>query len=278
VTYEDGSELEQEEEFEKTWRLRNSGTCPWNTTYSLVFDHGDQMDGPSTQALEGVVSPGSTVDISVDLVAPDESGEYKGYWKLQTTGGVTFGLGEDGDIAFWVEIIVVKPGPKTVTLTPVASQSGSVLSDGTVKSVWNVGDRASNLAAQVFLAFDISDIPEDADIDKVKVNFKDFSTEGKPFDNLGCLRMYPHNYGTLGGGDFVPNTPTPSGVIVKWCNKSQMQTPEFDTDVEHAMEEVQGKDWFKVRLQFKEKLTDNDGNPDLVKLGNVKLIVTYETQ
>jgi hypothetical protein len=82
----------------------------------------------------------------------------------------------------------------------------------------------------------------------------------------------------LGGGDFVPNTPAPSGAIVKWCNKSQMQTPEFDTDVEHAMEEVQGKNWFKVRLQFKEKLTDNDGNPDLVKLGNVKLIVTYETQ
>jgi hypothetical protein len=92
--------------FEKTWRLKNIGTCTWTTSYSLIFDGGYSMSGPFTSLLPRSVSPGSTIDLSVTLVAPLDEGEYMGYWKLRNAKGVNFGIGNDAQKAFWVEIKV----------------------------------------------------------------------------------------------------------------------------------------------------------------------------
>jgi len=104
VTIPDGTELVQGEAFTKTWRLRNTGTCTWNSSYALVFDSGDSMDGPASKQLVGNVGPNQTVDISVDLTAPNEGGQFKGNWKLRSDSGVHFGVGSSGDVAFYVEI------------------------------------------------------------------------------------------------------------------------------------------------------------------------------
>ncbi len=104
VTIPDGTELAQGEAFTKTWRLRNTGSCTWNSSYALVFDSGDSMGGPASKSLVGSVAPNQTADISVDLTAPSESGTFKGNWKLRSDGGVLFGVGGSGDIAFYVEI------------------------------------------------------------------------------------------------------------------------------------------------------------------------------
>jgi hypothetical protein len=47
------------------------------------------------------------VDISVALTAPDEEGDYRGYWMLRDGDGEEFGWGDDADEAFWVDIEVV---------------------------------------------------------------------------------------------------------------------------------------------------------------------------
>jgi len=104
VTIPDGTELAQGEAFTKTWRLRNTGSCTWNTSYALVFDSGDSMGGPASQQLVASVAPNQAVDISVDLTAPNESGTFKGNWKLRSDGGVVFGISGSGDVAFFVEI------------------------------------------------------------------------------------------------------------------------------------------------------------------------------
>jgi|GEM_PF-1790467 len=109
VTVPDGADFDPGEAFTKTWRLRNDGTCTWTSSHSLVFSHGDAMGGPAELPLPAVVNPGQTVDLSVDLVAPDDPGGYKGFWMLRDPSGVLFGLGEDGDVAFWVEIEVLEP-------------------------------------------------------------------------------------------------------------------------------------------------------------------------
>jgi hypothetical protein len=44
--------------------------------------------------------------VSVDCEAPDEKGEYQGYWKLQNTDGESLGIGSIGASPFWVKIIV----------------------------------------------------------------------------------------------------------------------------------------------------------------------------
>lgn len=63
------------------------------------------MDGSAVvQLTTGTVSPGSQLDISVDLVAPDDPGTYRGYWQIRNANAVVFTL--DG---FWVEIEVLQP-------------------------------------------------------------------------------------------------------------------------------------------------------------------------
>lgn len=108
VTIPDGTVLDPNESFTKTWRLKNSGTCSWTPSYAVVFSNGDSMSGPSTQALTGNVNPGQTMDISVDLKAPSSPGNYQGYWKLRNAAGVTFAT-------FYVDIKVSGGGPFAVT-------------------------------------------------------------------------------------------------------------------------------------------------------------------
>lgn len=90
VTIPDGTVLAPGESFTKTWRLKNVGTCSWTPSYAVVFQSGDSMSGPATQALAGNVNPGETVDISIALKAPSTEGDYTSYWKLRNASGVLF--------------------------------------------------------------------------------------------------------------------------------------------------------------------------------------------
>lgn len=103
ITIPDNTELDPNETFVKTWRLKNIGTCSWTTSYAVVFDHGEQMGGPAAQALTGNVNPGQTVDISINLKAPASTGTKTGYWKLRNAAGVTF-------TQFYVQIKVTGGG------------------------------------------------------------------------------------------------------------------------------------------------------------------------
>lgn len=73
------------------------------------------MSSPATVDFPARVQPGETIDISVDLTAPTEEGEYKGNWKLRSDNGVVFGLGSAQDKPFWVSIVVPS---ETVTIDP----------------------------------------------------------------------------------------------------------------------------------------------------------------
>ena len=122
VTIPDGTQIETGKSFTKTWRLKNVGSCTWTSGYALVFDSGDQMSGPASQILtNGSVPPNQTVDISVNLVAPNATGTYHGNWKIREPGGTLFGLSTG---AFWVEIKAVAqiPPPVTIPDWPVYKQ------------------------------------------------------------------------------------------------------------------------------------------------------------
>jgi hypothetical protein len=106
VTIPDKTRIEAGKSFEKTWRLKNSGTCTWSTSYAMVFASGYQMGGPASVSLPKSVSPNGTVDLKITLTAPNASGTYTGNWKLRNAGGVLFGLGTKADQPFWVQIVV----------------------------------------------------------------------------------------------------------------------------------------------------------------------------
>ena len=84
VTYPDNTHVAPSEVFVKTWRLRNVGSCSWNSSYLLIFDHGDGLGVTSgyTQPLTtSVVNPGQSVDLTVNMTSPAASGTYTSYWR-----------------------------------------------------------------------------------------------------------------------------------------------------------------------------------------------------
>jgi polar amino acid transport system substrate-binding protein len=104
--------------FVKSWRVRNSGTCTWDSNYRLAFDRGNvaaaQMGGQPV-AVQGTVAPGATYDFSVNLVAPTIPGVYQGFWQMRNGRNVAFGE------TIWVGIRVPAPTQPTPapTQTPV---------------------------------------------------------------------------------------------------------------------------------------------------------------
>jgi hypothetical protein len=105
VTVPDGTQMSPDEQFTKTWRLENTGTCTWTPAYLVVFDSGDLLDAPASSNMPGYVAPGQTVDISVSMTAPNADGVYEGFWSLEDSSGTRFALGPDAD-PFDVQIAV----------------------------------------------------------------------------------------------------------------------------------------------------------------------------
>lgn len=100
VTIPDDTNMAPGQDFLKTWRVRNTGSCPWGEGYELVYaDYADDMDG-QPQPLTEVVQPGQEVEISVQFTAPSQIGNYLSAWQMANPAGVTF-----EDIIF-VRIIV----------------------------------------------------------------------------------------------------------------------------------------------------------------------------
>jgi hypothetical protein len=106
VTFPDESKVNPGIGFTKTWRLQNTGFCPWTTSYSLEFVDGDQMGAPEKIPLTDTVEPGETVDLSVNFISPSVPGDYQSYWKLSDPSGNLFGVGASADRSIWVIIEV----------------------------------------------------------------------------------------------------------------------------------------------------------------------------
>jgi hypothetical protein len=52
------------------------------------------------------VGPGQTVDLAVNLTAPNQGGSYRGFWKLRNSSNVLFGIGASADSNFYADIKV----------------------------------------------------------------------------------------------------------------------------------------------------------------------------
>jgi len=111
VTVLDDTRFSPGEKFIKTWRLANSGTCTWTTSYALEYVDGDQMSGGSSQPFTTAIIPGQTIDLSVELTAPASNGTYRGNWMLRNDKGDRFGLGLEANKPFWVQITVGETTP-----------------------------------------------------------------------------------------------------------------------------------------------------------------------
>jgi len=108
VTVPDNTIMQPNQVFQKVWRIQNTGTCTWTTSYQFVFDSGYQLGAPSAINLPRNVLPNETIDISVDMQAPSVNGTYQGFWKMRNPSGIKFGTAatQSGNDSVWVKIIV----------------------------------------------------------------------------------------------------------------------------------------------------------------------------
>ena len=90
VTVEDGTVIQPDEGFVKTWRVLNTGTTTWTTDYSLRFLGDDQMRGPDSVPLPREVKPDEMIELSVSLTAPTTPGRHRSTWKLANAQGALF--------------------------------------------------------------------------------------------------------------------------------------------------------------------------------------------
>jgi hypothetical protein len=119
VSIPDGANITPGANFEKTWRIKNSGVTTWSTAYSIVFIEGEKMGAPDNVAMPREVKPGETVDITVKMTAPTTGGTYSAYFRLRSAAGQFFHLDQSGDL--WLKISVGSASASTpdATMTPM---------------------------------------------------------------------------------------------------------------------------------------------------------------
>jgi hypothetical protein len=115
-TVPDGTDFAPGAKFTKSWQFMNTGQTTWTTAYTLVFVNGDQMGSAKSVPLKIEVQAGRVVDVSIELTAPENTGSYKGFWRLRNASGQSF-----GDIVY-VQIEVVEGGG----VSPTTSATGRV--------------------------------------------------------------------------------------------------------------------------------------------------------
>ena len=149
VTISDWTKLSLGENFTKTWRLRNTGTCTWTPNYSVAQIGGFKMSGQSSAYLLRSVAPGETVDVSIDLRAPGYIGGYQTEFKLVDDKGNPFGITgtyTKQEMSFWLKIEVIDE-----SVCSLLSMSPSVINKNTdfdgsfvirnnSKETWGSGD------------------------------------------------------------------------------------------------------------------------------------------
>jgi len=86
VTVPDNTQFDNGKEFEKTWRVRNAGTCAWPEDTVLAFSSGTQMDAAASVPV-GALAPGEQKDVTVKMKAPAQAGRYTGVWQMKTAEG-----------------------------------------------------------------------------------------------------------------------------------------------------------------------------------------------
>jgi hypothetical protein len=110
LTVGNNTALNPGQHFAKIWQIKNVGSCTWTNEYNLIFTNGNDLHSPASVSIQGPVAPGETIDLRLNLVAPNEEGSHSGSWMLQDNMGNQFGIGQSGDQPLELTIIV-KPTP-----------------------------------------------------------------------------------------------------------------------------------------------------------------------
>ena len=90
VSLPDGTTLLPNTSVTKTWNIKNTGTCTWNSTYSFSYVKGEVL-GQTVTNITKLVGPGETYEVSIQFTTPANNGEYTSWYQMRTPSGTGFG-------------------------------------------------------------------------------------------------------------------------------------------------------------------------------------------
>ncbi len=122
-TIPDGTIVPPGGTFTKAWSIQNTGTCPWDSKWQLVFNSGDIMGGAATYNLPQPAAAGQTVEVPIILTAPQQGGTYTGKWMLKSPWGMIFGVG-DSSVPLSVSIVVSSLTPQKNSTSTIFGVTG----------------------------------------------------------------------------------------------------------------------------------------------------------
>lgn len=117
VTIPDKTVVQPGQVFNKTWRVRNTGTCTWGSDEELVFVRGEAMTKTATFPIPAT-APGGTVDLSISMTAPTAPGAHIADWRMRNRGGTIFGT--------TLNVAINIPGPTPIN-TPISCPSAPAI-------------------------------------------------------------------------------------------------------------------------------------------------------
>ena len=282
---EDNATLAPQRIFSKGWRLKNVGNCTWDSNYQVVFVGGDRMNAPAATPLPETVPPGGTVDVYVDLVAPEQEGTYQGNFELRDPKGYTIGTD------FWVRIRVQSNAdtnedtseatptlqPQTFIVEPNAANSGSFSLNGSAATAFYVGDDEYNDLWVTVLDFGLNDIQPPAVLEAT-LELDCALREGNAFANLGGYQVSSAVYGAF--------------VITQAGSSLQLQDiqfldylgaldshcvpVEFDVtaSVQNYFADAVGNAPYQIVITPLQQTSNGDNAADILEIPSARLIIT----
>ncbi len=115
VTFPDNFVIAPDEYITKIWRVKNTGTCAWGPSGQgpknvdrLIFTGGILLGASPYVMLpdDGIVVPGETFDMRVNMQTPLQPGVYRSEWLFGNAVAAWLGVGADGGHPLYVQIVV----------------------------------------------------------------------------------------------------------------------------------------------------------------------------
>jgi hypothetical protein len=145
-TIPDGTAMQKNQTFTKTWVLKNVGSETWDESYSLELlsaKSSSLMDAPLKVLFGKPVKPGDSIELSIDLIAPQNDGSYTVTYRVLDERGFDVAVGQGNNI--WLTIVI---GQKAVIQNSTALDPA-----GVSFSLGKIGHNGDVTSIQVLSSF-----------------------------------------------------------------------------------------------------------------------------
>ncbi len=107
ANYPPGSIVKPGTAFDKSWSVKNTGTCTWSREFDLVLTGGEAFGTNKRGDIPRDVPPGDIITLTIsDMTAPMTEGTYYSYWMLSAPDGARIGYGPGQQWGLGIQLVV----------------------------------------------------------------------------------------------------------------------------------------------------------------------------